>query len=36
MAGAILVDEKEKCDIDLSPETLKKDSIIKLIKYPEK
>jgi hypothetical protein len=36
MAGAILVDEKEKCDIDLSPETLKKDSIIKLIKYHEK
>ncbi len=31
MAGAILVKEKDGCDIDLSPKSLEKDSIIKLI-----
>jgi len=31
-AGAKLVDDKEKCDIDLSPEELQKDSILNLIK----
>ncbi len=31
MAGAILVKEKDGCDIDLSSESLEKDSIIKLI-----
>jgi len=31
MAGAILVDEKEGCNIDLSPETLEKDTIINLL-----
>jgi hypothetical protein len=31
-AGAVLVKEKNDCDIDLSPESLEKDSIIKLLK----
>jgi hypothetical protein len=31
MAGAILVDEKEGCDIDLSPEAIDKNSIINLL-----
>lgn len=31
MAGAILVDEKEDCDIDLSPEIIEKSSIINLL-----
>jgi len=30
-SGAILVDSKEDCDIDLSPESLEKDTIINLI-----
>jgi hypothetical protein len=30
-AGAILVDSKEDCEIDLSPESLEKDTIINLI-----
>lgn len=30
-AGAILVDNKEECEIDLSPETLEKDTIINLL-----
>jgi len=31
-AGAIIIQEKDDCDIDLSPETIEKDSIIKLLK----
>jgi len=31
MAGAILVDKKEDCDIDLSPEAIDRNSIIKLL-----
>jgi len=31
-AGAKLVDKREKCDIDLSPEVLQKDTILNLIK----
>jgi hypothetical protein len=31
-AGAKLVHDKEKCDIDLSPEVISKDSIINLLK----
>lgn len=31
IAGAELVDSKENCDIDLSPETLEKDTLINLI-----
>jgi len=31
-AGAILITEKEECDIDLSPEVLEKDTIINLVK----
>ena len=30
-AGAIMVESNEKCDLDLSPEALEKDTIIKLI-----
>ena len=30
-AGAKLVEDKEKCDVDLSLETLEKDTILKLI-----
>jgi hypothetical protein len=35
-AGAKLVDDKEDCDIDLSPENLEKDKIINLLKKREK
>ncbi len=31
-AGGILVANKNECDIDLSPESLEKDTIINLIK----
>jgi len=31
-AGAELVEDKEKCDIDLSPEKLEKDTILNLVK----
>ena len=31
-AGAKLVEDKEKCDIDLSFETLEKDSILNIVK----
>jgi len=31
LAGAEMVDSKEECDIDLSPETVEKDTIVKLI-----
>jgi len=31
-AGAKFVDNMEKCDIDLSPEVLQKDTILNLIK----
>ena len=30
-AGAKFVKDKEKCDIDLSPETLEKDTILNLL-----
>lgn len=30
-AGAIMIEDKEECDIDLSPEKLEKDSILNLI-----
>jgi hypothetical protein len=30
-AGAILVDEKDGCDIDLSPEVIEKGTIIELL-----
>lgn len=35
-AGAIIVDDKEECDIDLSPENLEKDKIISLLKKEKK
>ena len=31
-AGAKIVKDAKKCDIDLSPETIEKDTIIDLIK----
>ena len=31
-AGAVLVTDKDQCDIDLSPESLEKDTILKLLK----
>ena len=30
-AGAVMVDSREECDIDLSPETLEKDKIIQIL-----
>lgn len=35
-AGAILVNNKKECDIDLSPENLEKDSILNLLKLNKK